>query len=214
MFENTTTTTTTKEEEEEEEELEEDFFLPRLYRRHASTPVQLRSGEEEEEEEEGDVDDGFRQQHLEDSSSDDDEEEEDTRWSEKTSRTRPRRKETRKRRTKEVKMEGALQRVFFKDRKCGDRKTTKAPLGEGGRPEEMEYDASAYDCLHAFSHEWPSLSFDILKDDMGDERTQFPHAFFMVSGTQADRANKKQLASISRVGRLKKTGGDKGEEKR
>ena len=59
--------------------------------------------------------------------------------------------------------------------------------GEGGRPEEMEYDASAYDCLHAFSHEWPSLSFDILKDDMGDERTQFPHAFFMVSGTQADR---------------------------
>ena len=49
--------------------------------------------------------------------------------------------------------------------------------GEGGRPEEMEYGASAYDCLHAFSHEWPSLSFDILKDDMGDERTQFPHAF-------------------------------------
>jgi len=78
--------------------------------------------------------------------------------------------------------------------------------GEGGRPEEMEYDASAYDCLHAFSHEWPSLSFDILKDDMGDERTQFPHAFFMVSGTQADRANKNAL-SISRVGRLKKTGG-------
>ena len=78
--------------------------------------------------------------------------------------------------------------------------------GEGGRPEEMEYDAAAYDCLHAFSHEWPSLSFDILKDDMGDERTQFPHAFFMVSGTQADRANKNAL-SISRVGRLKKTGG-------
>jgi len=78
--------------------------------------------------------------------------------------------------------------------------------GEGQPPPEMEYDSTAYDCLHAFSHEWPSLSFDILKDDMGDERAQFPHAFFMVSGTQADHASKNAL-SISRVGRLKKTGG-------
>ena len=59
LFENTTTTT-----KKEEEEEEEDFFLPRLYRRHASTPVQLRSGEEEEEEEDGDFDDGFRQQQF------------------------------------------------------------------------------------------------------------------------------------------------------
>ena len=31
--------------------------------------------------------------------------------------------------------------------------------------EELEYDPSAYDCLHDFQLDWPSLSFDFLRDE-------------------------------------------------
>ena len=104
--------------------------------------------------------------------------------------------------------EGAQQKPTKTQQKQLERPKVWRPPenSQEGASDEMEYDATAYDCLHAFSHEWPSLSFDILRDDMGDERSKFPHAFFMVSGTQADQASKNAL-SISRVGRLKKTGG-------
>jgi len=103
--------------------------------------------------------------------------------------------------------EGAQQKPTKQQKQLERPKVWRPPENsQEGASDEMEYDATAYDCLHAFSHEWPSLSFDILRDDMGDERSKFPHAFFMVSGTQADQASKNAL-SISRVGRLKKTGG-------
>ncbi len=51
--------------------------------------------------------------------------------------------------------------------------------------EELNYDPTAYDCLHAFNLEWPCLSFDLLRDDLGGPRSTFPHTLFMVSGTQA-----------------------------
>ena len=104
--------------------------------------------------------------------------------------------------------EGAQQKPTKTQQKQLERPKVWRPPenSQEGASDEMEYDATAYDCLHAFSHEWPSLSFDILRDDMGDARSKFPHAFFMVSGTQADQASKNAL-SISRVGRLKKTGG-------
>ena len=51
--------------------------------------------------------------------------------------------------------------------------------------EEMEYDRQAYDCLHAFRLEWPSLSFDLMRDDAGENRARFPHQFFMVSPSSA-----------------------------
>jgi hypothetical protein len=55
------------------------------------------------------------------------------------------------------------------------------PVGEG---EELSYDPTAYDCLHKFSLEWPCLSFDFVKDDLGGPRSTFPHTVFMVAGTQ------------------------------
>jgi hypothetical protein len=36
--------------------------------------------------------------------------------------------------------------------------------------EELEYDPSAYIMYHAMQTEWPCLSFDFLKDDLGDSR--------------------------------------------
>ena len=48
--------------------------------------------------------------------------------------------------------------------------------------EELEYDPTAYDALHAWALEWPCLSFDIIRDELGDNRSHFPHSLFAVAG--------------------------------
>jgi ribosome assembly protein RRB1 len=50
--------------------------------------------------------------------------------------------------------------------------------------EELDYDPTAYDCLHKFALEWPCLSFDFVRDELGGPRSTFPHTVFMVAGTQ------------------------------
>jgi hypothetical protein len=50
--------------------------------------------------------------------------------------------------------------------------------------EELQFDPTAYDCLHAFHLGWPCLSFDVMRDSQGVLRTDFPHSLFCVSGTQ------------------------------
>ena len=39
-------------------------------------------------------------------------------------------------------------------------------------------DLSAYDMLHSMSVQWPFLSFDVIKDQLGDERRNVPHPHF------------------------------------
>ena len=62
--------------------------------------------------------------------------------------------------------------------------------------EELEFDPSAYVTYHALSTEWPCLSFDILKDSLGDSRNRFPLTMFLVSGSQADRSDKNCLTLL------------------
>lgn len=69
---------------------------------------------------------------------------------------------------------------------------------------ELEYDESAYDALHAFSHEWPCLTVDVLRDERGETRELFPHEMLLVTGTQASEATK-NVVSVMRVSRIKKT---------
>lgn len=45
----------------------------------------------------------------------------------------------------------------------------KRPLQEG---ETLEYDSSAYLMYHSFQLDWPCLSFDIIKDNLGIDRTR------------------------------------------
>lgn len=43
--------------------------------------------------------------------------------------------------------------------------------------EELEYDPSAYIMYHSMQTEWPCLSFDFLKDDLGDTRQRVSSYF-------------------------------------
>ncbi|KAF5205601.1 Glutamate-rich wd repeat-containing protein, partial [Thalictrum thalictroides] len=55
--------------------------------------------------------------------------------------------------------------------------------------EELQCDPSAYNSLHAFHIGWPCLSFDIVRDQLGLIRTEFPHTVYCVAGTQAENAS-------------------------
>jgi len=60
--------------------------------------------------------------------------------------------------------------------------------------ETLDYDPTAYDCMSSMSLEWPALSFDIIKDNLGAPRSTFPLSFFMVAGTQAATSRNNYLA--------------------
>ncbi|KAH9320783.1 hypothetical protein KI387_015422, partial [Taxus chinensis] len=59
--------------------------------------------------------------------------------------------------------------------------------------EELTFDKTAYDCLHAFNVGWPCLSFDVIRDTLGLVRTEFPHTVYCVTGTQADQAANNEI---------------------
>ena len=62
----------------------------------------------------------------------------------------------------------------------------------------MDYDNSAYRMYHRLNVEWPCLSFDVVADNLGNNRSrvgllsmihliwQFPHTAYIVAGTQAE----------------------------
>lgn len=77
------------------------------------------------------------------------------------------------------------------------------PGAEGADPEEdeLDYDPSAYDCLTTLSLGWPCLSFDVLRDGLGETRTTFPHAMTFVAGSQAPTARLNSL-NVCRITNL------------
>ena len=79
--------------------------------------------------------------------------------------------------------------------------------------EELEYDPSAYDCLHDFQLDWPSLSFDFLRDELGAQRTAFPHALYLVAGSQADElgSNTLSVVRLTQLSRMRRPGGEDSE---
>lgn len=60
------------------------------------------------------------------------------------------------------------------------------PLEEN---EELVCNESAYVMLHQAHTGAPCLSFDILRDDLGDGRETFPLTGYIVAGTQAARTH-------------------------
>lgn len=76
-------------------------------------------------------------------------------------------------------------------------------------------DTSTYEMLHTFSTTWPCLSFDIVRDNLGDDRKLYPRTVYAVAGTQAqsDKTRENELlilklSSLSRMDRGNETGSE------
>ncbi|KAJ4485906.1 glutamate-rich WD repeat containing [Lentinula aciculospora] len=79
-----------------------------------------------------------------------------------------------------------------------------------GEDEILEPDESVYLMRHSTGVDWPCLSFDVLRDNLGEERQRFPHTVWIVTGTQADVAKNNQIlvCKMSALHKTQKFGND------
>ncbi|OHE96529.1 WD repeat domain-containing protein [Colletotrichum orchidophilum] len=77
-------------------------------------------------------------------------------------------------------------------------------------------DVSTYEMLHNLSTPWPCLSFDILRDSLGDNRKVYPATMYTVAGTQAENArageNQLMVMKFSGLSRTEKDDEDSDED--
>ncbi|KAL5519250.1 RRB1 [Sanghuangporus vaninii] len=78
------------------------------------------------------------------------------------------------------------------------------------KDEVLEPDDSVYEIRHSMNVNWPCLSFDVLRDNLGDERQRYPATVYIVAGTQADSAKNNELSvyKMSSLHRTQKDGDD------
>lgn len=78
--------------------------------------------------------------------------------------------------------------------------------------ESLTPDLSVYEMLHTLSTTWPCLSFDIVRDSLGDGRKSYPATIYAVAGTQAEsrRARDNELLVLKLSGLSKVDKGDMG----
>ena len=72
------------------------------------------------------------------------------------------------------------------------------------KDEILEPDDSVYIMRHNMSVNWPCLSFDVLRDNLGDQRQRYPATAYIVAGTQADAAKNNEV-SVYKMSSLQKT---------
>ena len=78
------------------------------------------------------------------------------------------------------------------------------------KDEILEPDDSVYEMRHVMGVDWPCLSFDVLRDNLGDERQRYPATAYIVSGTQADVPKNNELV-VYKMSSLHRTQKDAGE---
>jgi ribosome assembly protein RRB1 len=78
-----------------------------------------------------------------------------------------------------------------------------------GKDEILEPDDSVYTMRHTMNVTWPCLSFDVLRDNLGDQRKRYPATVYLVAGTQADRPDRNEL-TVYKLSSLHKTQKDGG----
>lgn len=82
------------------------------------------------------------------------------------------------------------------EQEAPQRQTWRPGVDKLPEGEVLEYDPSAYVMYHSLKTEWPCLSFDIIKDNLGDNRQRFPLSMYMVIGSQADRTDRNKLTVV------------------
>jgi ribosome assembly protein RRB1 len=80
-----------------------------------------------------------------------------------------------------------------------------------GKDEILEPDDSVYIMRHSMNVNWPCLSFDVLRDNLGYERQRYPATAYIVSGTQADQAKNNEI-NVYKMSSLHKTQKDNGKK--
>ncbi len=85
-----------------------------------------------------------------------------------------------------------------------DKKFAADDENDDDQQQQLVMDQSAYEMYHQAQTSSPCLSFDIIKDDLGTNRTEFPHTCFMVSGTQAANALSNHVI-VMKMSNLKRT---------
>jgi ribosome assembly protein RRB1 len=77
------------------------------------------------------------------------------------------------------------------------------------KDEILEPDDSVYIMRHSMGVDWPCLSFDVLRDSLGDQRQRYPATSYLVAGTQADLGKNNELSvyKMSSVHRTQRDGG-------
>lgn len=110
--------------------------------------------------------------------------------------------------------EGGFELVDEDDEEEEDDKPKKVwrpDVNQLGADEVLDYDSTTYDMMHPLNVEWPCLSFDILLDKEGYERTKFPHTMYLAAGTQADRAANNKIL-VMKCSQLHRTTHDDDED--
>jgi len=69
-----------------------------------------------------------------------------------------------------------------------ERRQVYLPGHQMQEDESLIFDPSAYHMLHDIDSGLPCLSFDVISDDLGCNRSDYPHSMYLVAGSQAEKA--------------------------
>ncbi|KAI9721159.1 MAG: ribosome biosynthesis protein rrb1 [Chrysothrix sp. TS-e1954] len=92
----------------------------------------------------------------------------------------------------------------------------RLPAGEVLAP-----DLTAYDMLHTLQSSWPCLSFDVLRDNLGEGRARkkYPATVYAVAGTQTARGREREneimvmkLSKLSKMDKPEESGSEEDED--
>lgn len=85
-----------------------------------------------------------------------------------------------------------------------EKKELFLPGDELEEGDELTYDRSAYEMYHAAQTNAPCLSFDMIPDNLGDSRTEFPMTAYIVAGTQAAQGKQNHVI-VMKMSQLDRT---------